>query len=130
MADKDNILAIDLGAKKSGLALMTEGFILGKGTIGGFDEWTRLVGELKDFIEKNNVNSLVVGIPYSRSGERARKYQELIRHLDNELDLPIESIDETLTSHEASRRSSGGKLDNDDEEAAKIILEDYVNSRT
>ena len=132
MADKENILAIDLGAKKTGLALATEGFVLGKGKISGFDNWQSLVGELRDVIKKNDVNYLVVGIPYSRSGERARRYRGLTRRLYRQLRLPVATIDETLTSFEAARRdqSRGTKGGDDDEAAAKIILEEYINARS
>ncbi len=124
MSSRDKILALDLGANKTGLALATEGFVVGRGVIGGYNDLTKLFSDLAEVIKKEGeVGKIVIGIPRSKSGEREKAYRTYINALNKEFGLAIETVDETLTSREARARGARAQ---DDEEAAKIILEDYL----
>lgn len=117
------LLALDLGQKKTGLALADEGFVVGRGVISGWGEWTKFLDDLGRVLERDKISGLVVGIPKSPSGDAEREYRQMIDKIKNKFHLPVEEIDETLTSYAARQRVGH---DRDDEEAAKIILEDYL----
>lgn len=119
------ILALDLGTRRSGVAVAQESFIFGRGTISGWENWQLFIDELKGTIAKENIKKIVVGIPHSVSDEAAEKVRNIIGKIKKEIDINIEEIDETLTSKEAQRRAGTNRGD-DNEEAAKIILEDYL----
>jgi len=120
------ILGLDLGTRRSGMAIAEEDFIFGRGTISGWENWQLFIDELKGAIAKENIKKIVVGIPHSASGEAAQKAREVVDRIKKEIgDITIDEIDETLTSKEAQRRAGTNRGD-DNEEAAKIILEDYL----
>lgn len=120
------ILALDLGSRRTGVAVAQENFIFGRGTICGWEEWERFTRELEEQITKEKINKIVVGIPHSVSGDAAKRVRNIIDKIKKEFDnIKIEEIDETLTSKEAQRRAGYNQGD-DNEEAAKIILEDYL----
>ncbi|HOE74491.1 MAG TPA: Holliday junction resolvase RuvX [bacterium] len=122
------ILALDLGEKRTGLALLKEGFILGAGVIAGYQNLEKMFTQLAGVIKKENVTRAVYGLPCSKSGEQEKKYKAIAQQISQRYQLPLEGVNETLTTVEAQRR--GGKQCDDNEEAAKIILEDYLNSLT
>jgi putative transcription antitermination factor YqgF len=121
------ILALDLGEKRTGLALLNEEFIVGAGTIGGYGNLQKMLAELDGVLKKEGVTQIVYGLPFSKSGEQGEKYKAIASAIGKRFKLPMASIDETLTTVEAQRRN--GKEHEDNEEAAKIILEDYLNQR-
>lgn len=124
MNSPGKILALDLGAKKTGLALAEEGFVVGRGVVGGYEDMTVLVADLEKVIgRESTVVKLVVGVPRSKSGDREKAYRGYISVLKKETGLPVETADETLTSFDARARGARAQ---DDEQAAKIILEDYL----
>lgn len=128
------ILAIDLGEKKTGLAMWQEGFVVGAGTIAGIASGEKFLDELKAIIKKEEISKLVVGVPHSKSGQAAKNARTTIESIKKATKLPIKEVDETLTSKAAQERLGGkharlaGRRE-DDEEAAKIILEDYLNQK-
>jgi putative transcription antitermination factor YqgF len=125
MAQNLKLLALDLGQKKTGLALAEEGFVIGRGVISGWGEWDKLVGDLGKILKEEKIDSLVVGVPKSPSGDAEAEYRLMIGKIKDKFHLKVEEIDETLTSHAARQRVGH---DGDDEEAAKIILEDYLEA--
>ena len=66
------------------------------------------------------VRSRGLGDVYKRQ-EQGEKYKAIASAIGKRFKLPMASIDETLTTVEAQRRN--GKEHEDNEEAAKIILE-------
>jgi len=120
------ILALDLGSRRTGLAMAQESFVLGRGTVAGWDGWEKMIAALHEIVDQEKPKILVAGVPHSVSGEAAEHIRKLIQLLQKELKLPIKEVDETLTSVEARQRFSKNLAVDDDEEAAKIILEDYL----
>ena len=123
MLSRGIILALDLGAKQTGLALFKEGFVVGRGVVGGWLEWQQLSAELERVIAEEQVTRLVIGVPNSPSGDQARQYETYIAAIKKKFALPVATVDETLTS--VAAREQGASTD-DHEAAAKIILEDYL----
>lgn len=120
------ILALDLGAKKTGLAIAQEGFIFGRGIACGWNHLDELAGTIKGVINIDKIDKIIAGVPKSQSGEAADKVKKVIGDLQELIILEIEEVDETLTSKAAQERIGGNGKYDDDEEAAKIILEDYL----
>lgn len=93
--------------------------------------------QLKVIIEKNEVDTLVVGIPFNMSGEDTKqtvKVREFVLFIENIISLPIHLIDERLTSKEAEKTmhtlniKTGHNKGTIDKIAASIILQEYLDS--
>lgn len=131
------LLSLDLGNRRIGLGM--------GGTPGvpavpiGYIERRSLKEDLARVLamaEERGVSALVVGIPYSLSGEageQARLAQGFVRELRKRTDLPVYTVDERFTSQEAEGllRESGvqpsrrkGEVD---ALAAVLILERFLS---
>ncbi len=93
--------------------------------------------QLKVIIEQNEVDTLVVGIPFNMSGEDTKqtvKVREFVLFTENTINLPIHLIDERLTSKEAEKTmhtlniKTGHNKGTIDKIAASIILQEYLDS--
>ena len=100
--------------------------------------FARDIDQLQNWVAQRQVQVLVVGLPYTMSGElgiQARRTQKLARRIATVLQLPLEYVDERLTSIEAeSRLRSRGIRPSDkrgsvDREAAAIILQQWLDQR-
>ena len=124
-----NILGIDYGAKRIGLAWVDTalGVVLPFGVIGNQKSEIRNQ-KLIDLILKQKIESIVIGLPLGLDGKenentkRVRAFAaELKSHIDDKIE--IEFMDERFTTHEAARAGGGVSVD---ERAAMLILETYV----
>ena len=127
-------LGFDFGTHKIGIAvgqtvtgtanpLTTLSYIKSKPDWDGIE---RIINEWKPDI-------LVVGLPYQmddQEAELAKRAKRFARQLEGRYKLPVEMIDERLTSREAMNRL-GKKTAKDvtlvDSMAAKLILETWLN---
>ena len=89
-------------------------------------------------IKARNIKTLVVGLPYQMDGtlgKQAKATQKFARKLSKHTELPIEYVDERLTSVEAETQlKAKKKYDRNnkglvDQIAAKIILQQWLDSR-
>ena len=130
------ILALDIVEKRIGLAMSDELKIIASPykTI----ERKTALENIEDIIKKENVESLVLGLPYLENGElgsQADDIGEFAKELNERIAIKIEFENELLSSKEAKNRYHNmnkktyekGKID---EMAATIILEDYLSRRT
>lgn len=110
------ILGIDYGLKNIGLAIS-------EGTLAEPYSTVYSVREIKNIAAKLGITKVVVGISEGKSKDRAIGFG---KKLKNMLGLPIEFVDETLTSHEAGLPAGrqGGK---NHSKAAAIILQRYLD---
>lgn len=103
------ILGIDYGPKNIGLAI-SEGYIAQPlKVIHDVADLNKIVADLK--IEK-----IIIGISEGKSLDIAKEFG---RKLQTVLRLPVEFVDETLTSHEAGDKQHA--------KAAAIILQRYLD---
>ena len=132
-------LGLDLGAKRIGVAGCDRTGLIATGLTTlhrtNFESLTRPLSEL---IESREVEVLVVGLPYKMDGEvgsQAKKIQKLARRLSKALDIPIEFMDERLTSFAAEQMLIGEQrsLEHNkaliDRKAAAIILQQWLDER-
>lgn len=135
------ILSIDYGRKRTGLAVTDPLEIIASGLTTvpthELEKW------LMDYILKEGVVRVLVGLPRRMSGELSESWQYIepfLNRLHKLLpDLPIELVDERFTSKLASqtillsgvgkqrRREDKGMID---EVSATIILQQWMDNRS
>jgi putative Holliday junction resolvase len=134
--DRGRVLALDLGAKRVGVALSDE-MRLTVRTLKALrgTNWKQLVKALSELCVEFDVRQVVLGLPLrldGSEGDAAEAVRRVARKLELSLHLPVVFQDERLTSKAAEtalRREGLGErevLANADSEAAAIILRDYL----
>lgn len=135
----DRILAIDLGARRIGLAVSDE---LGW-TAHGLPTRERVgpkkdIARLREIIAEYNVRKLIVGLPRNMNGSlgpQANLVLEFIEQLKNKLKIDVIPWDERLTTQAAERvlieadMSRAKRRKKVDQVAAVLILQGYLDSR-
>lgn len=127
----DNILALDIGEKRIGVAVAGAVAKLPHphGVIGS----EGAVESIKSLIEEESIGTVIIGLPRGLDGQDT-KQTHLVRQFANglarEIRIPVHLQDEALTSHQAeaelrSRKKNFQKGDID-ALAATIILHDYL----
>lgn len=142
------ILAIDYGRKRLGLALSDESGV----TTRPFATWTRTnrrrdLARLRELTRQHRVRRIVVGLPLHLDGatsEMAEEAQAFAGRVQKHLAIPVDMMDERLSSWEAHetvsasaskirrRRGPSARASEKpslDEIAAAIILRDYLDRR-
>jgi putative Holliday junction resolvase len=142
------ILAIDYGKKRLGLALSDEFCVTSR----PYATWTRInrrrdLARLRELVRQQGVQRIVVGLPLHLDGtpsEMSEEAKSFAARVEKALGLPVEMMDERLSSWEAhqtvsnvssskrARRGSSGHTQKKkktplDEIAAAIILRDYLD---
>lgn len=132
-------LGLDIGRKRigvagcDGLGLMATGL-----TTIYRRSFPQLLAELQQIVRDRQITLLVVGLPYTLQGElghQAQQVQKLANRLGGILALPVEYVDERLTSHEAEQQlwAEGRSPRHDkglvDQRAAAIILQQWLDCR-
>lgn len=133
------ILGLDLGEVRIGLAIGDE-----TGTIAsGLGVYTRKsLGEdldyLKQLVERENIEKIVLGFPLNMDGSlgvKAQEAQEFKRRLEEALQIPVELFDERLSTQEAERVLLEADVSRRkrkrvrDQLAAVVILQGYLDRR-
>lgn len=120
-----NILAIDYGEKRIGLAWAdTElGFVLPYGRV----ETSKWQEKIPLVIREEKIDRVVVGLPIGLDGTQqlnTKRVQAFITELAEMVSVPVLSFDERFTSQAADRMGKTGA--SRDEKAAMVLLEGYV----
>lgn len=133
-----NILAIDYGKKRWGLAFCDElrvVFTLPAATQTSFSE---RLAYFRKIIKDRQVTHLLVGLPLTLEGGKSALTLEVERFITETLTplgLPITPIDETLSSFEAQSQIPKQKIKKGlqkrdgtvDSKAAALLLEDFLS---
>jgi len=91
----------------------------------------------QELVIEREAEILIVGLPYSQDGslrEQGQKIKKYGQRLANALNLPLEYVDEKLTSIEAEEQLKNQKRFNSrdkgmiDQVAAQIILQSWLDS--
>jgi putative Holliday junction resolvase len=136
---KISALGLDVGSKRIGVAGCDGTGLIASGlTTIERTSFDRDVVQLRELVEQRQVQVLVVGLPYSMDGTlgfQARKVQKFAARLAEALQLPVEYMDERLTSFEAEellkaeKRSPSRNKALIDRKAAAIILQQWLDDR-
>ncbi len=132
-------LALDVGSKRIGVAGCDGTGLIAMGIMTidrtSFEQDLEIMRQL---IADRAVSILVVGLPYTLAGElgaQARQVQKFARRVAKAVELPVEYVDERLTSVTAEQLMiAAGKSPRDDKgmidrKAAALILQDWLNQR-
>lgn len=137
--ERISALGLDVGSKRIGVAGCDGTGLIASGLTTVFrSSFDQTVAELRQFVEARQVQVLVVGLPYSMNGElgfQARQVQKFSARLSSALGLPVEYVDERLTSVQAEQllvaqnRSPSRNKALIDRAAAALILQQWLDDR-
>ncbi|HLO52240.1 MAG TPA: Holliday junction resolvase RuvX [Kamptonema sp.] len=132
-------LGLDIGQKRIGVAgcdgtgLIATG--LGTLTRSSFE---RDVAQLRELVQERDVQVLVAGLPYTMNGTlgfQARQVQKYASRVASALSLPLEYVDERLTSVQAEHLLLAENISPSrnkaliDRKAAALILQQWLDER-
>lgn len=137
--DRPRLLGIDYGTKRVGIAVSDPARRLAVpwGTVRRRDDRS-LVRQLVALAERENAGGFVVGEPRLLDGTRgdaARRVRRFADRLKETSGLPVELVDESLTSVEAEERLQRAGIDpaadpeRIDAVAAQILLQEALDRR-
>ena len=137
------ILALDVGDRRVGLAISDPTGLLAS-PFGAVERGESDIAEIIGAAEREDVSEIVVGLPLTLMGEgraQAGKVRAFIRDLRAETSIPVKTLDERLSTVQASRlltdAGSGGsrharrdrRSGRIDAAAAAVILQAYLDSQ-
>lgn len=139
MGDRVAALGLDVGRKRVGVAGCDGTGLIATGiTTIARTSFARDIEQLRAIVEEREITLLVVGLPYSMSGNlgsQAKEVQKFTKRVATALNLPVEYVDERLTSVEAEMQLKAQKRFSTynkgmiDKQAAKIILQQWLDER-
>ena len=135
MSSPRRILAIDFGDRRTGLAATdwTGTIVVPLAPIVADDDAT-VARQIAALVRERDTELVVVGLPLSRDGTegpRAQRTQSFVAVLSKQIGIPIETIDESLSTDEAHQRlkalglKAAQRKKLADSVAALVILERY-----
>ncbi|MCK8825089.1 Holliday junction resolvase RuvX [Fuchsiella alkaliacetigena] len=132
-------LGLDLGEQRIGVAVSDAlGWTAQGERVIENTSWEQVVAELKSIIVEKEVGKVVVGLPKNMNGSlgpRAEKTLEFVARLKEELELPVITWDERLSTLAAQRTLLAADVSRKkrkqviDKMAAVIILQNYLDSQ-
>jgi len=130
------LLGIDYGEKYIGIAVTDELSIAAHPLTTVICDKTEF-DRIKELIKKHEVNKIIIGLPKNMDGSSGQSVDRVLVFADElkkvMCDVPIEFIDERLTTREAEERLIGlgvsrkKKKSKINQLSACIILESYLN---
>jgi putative holliday junction resolvase len=135
---KISALGLDIGNKRIGVAGCDKlGLFATALTTVNRASFQEDVTIFQEIVKEREATLLVVGLPYFMDGtlgKQAQKVQKYAQRLAKALDLPLEYMDEKLTSVAAQEQLKSQKRFNSrdkgiiDQVAAQIILQNWLDS--
>ncbi len=140
MSSRISALGLDIGRKRIGVAGCDGTGLIATGlTTIERQSFTSDVEQLQQLVQERMAQILIVGLPYTMKGElgfQAKQVQKLASKLAQVLNLPMEYVDERLTSVEAEQLINLEKKSTQyiekgliDRKAAAIILQRWLDLR-
>lgn len=137
--DRIAVLGLDIGLKRVGVAGCDGlGLLARELTTVHRTSFVNDVEAFRQLVKEREATLLVAGIPYTMNGEIGFQAKQVIKYakrLSKALNLPLEFVDERLTSLEAeeqlrdSKRYSSYDKGSIDRRAAAIILQQWLDAR-
>ncbi|WP_041918918.1 Holliday junction resolvase RuvX [Gloeocapsa sp. PCC 7428] len=132
-------LGLDIGRKRIGVAGCDGTGLIASGlTTIERKSFDLDLAQLKSLVQERRVQVLVVGLPYSMDGslgKQAQEIQKLASRYAQALQLPLEYIDERLTSFQAEQLLQAQNISPSrnkgliDRKAAALILQQWLDER-
>tara|TARA_B100000315_G_C14269734_1_gene448098 strand:- start:21 stop:434 length:414 start_codon:yes stop_codon:yes gene_type:complete len=134
------VLGLDYGERRIGLALSDPlGIIARPLAIIDRKETKDYISRISEIISEKKITSIVVGLPLTLKGHNSKQTEIVLAFIDqlqSELQIPILSIDERLSSMAAKKSlqiqsvKTGHEKGRVDETAAAIFLQEYLDSKS
>jgi len=131
------ILAIDHGTKRMGVAISDElRMIVQPLEFIPAEPFAKFLDRLKEILREKQVELILVGMPRNMDGSygpAALKVQEFVAVLKEAIAIPIQTLDERLTSVQAHRFLTEAEVrgrqrkEKVDKSAAAILLQSYLD---
>jgi RNase H-fold protein (predicted Holliday junction resolvase) len=131
------LLSLDLGLKRTGIAISENGLIAKPLTVVKNEppHFHRAIQEIVKIIQTNEIQTLIIGIPYGENEEdttQSIKYQHLSTLIieglkQKQLTPEVDFLNECHTSQDAQLLFPDIPVD---AAAATIILQDYIDQNT
>ena len=135
----NRILGVDYGERRIGLALSDPLQIIAKPlTIIDRVKISDYIPLISNIVSEKNITSIVVGLPLTLKGKYSKQTKivmAFVEQLKLELEIPINCIDERLSSVTAEKLlqmqsiKTGHNKGLVDETSAAIILQEYLDSQ-
>lgn len=132
-------LGLDVGKRRIGVAGCDRTGLIATGlTTIERKSFDHVLAQLQELVEQRQVEVLVVGMPYSMNGEvgtQARHVQKFATAIARHLNIPVEYMDERLTSFQAEQMLIAEKISPSrnkgliDRKAASLILQQWLDER-
>lgn len=132
-------LGLDVGRKRIGVAGCDGTGLIATGiTTIAHKSFAQTVAELQQIVKERRVQVLVVGLPYSMNGTigfQAKQTRKFAKALAGALNLPLEFVDERLTSYQAEQLLHAENISPSrnkgliDRKAASLILQQWLDER-
>ncbi|MEF8850671.1 MAG: Holliday junction resolvase RuvX [Candidatus Bipolaricaulota bacterium] len=134
---KDKVLGLDWGSKRIGVAISDADrtVALGRETYRR-ENLEADIQYIQKLVSEEGVGLIVLGMPYHMDGgegELAEAVKDFREALEGETSVPVETVDERLTSSEAERVMLESDLSREDRKrhrdklAATLILQRYLD---
>lgn len=121
-----NVLGLDYGEKHIGVAF-SEGIFAQALTSFSTKEATL---RIKKLCQERRVDLIVIGLPEGRLSKKVKQYGQA---LVSQLKIPVQYIDETLTSQSSSKLlynyTSKKRRDKEHSVAAALILQSFIDKK-
>lgn len=137
--ERISALGLDIGKKRIGVAGCDGTGLIATGlTTIERRSVQQDIEQLRQLVQERQVQILVVGLPYTMSGSlgfQAKQVQKYAQRLSKALQLPVEYVDERLTSVQAEQllqaenRAPSRYKALIDRKAAAIILQQWLDDR-
>lgn len=127
------VLGIDWGERRIGLAISPDGQWAFPWKILDVRGFAHAMQSLQEVVDSEKIERVVLGLPVGMDGKdspQTSRVREVAADLQNVLGLPVELLDERLTSVEATkRRQDAEKRGAVDADAAVLILQAYLQRK-
>jgi putative Holliday junction resolvase len=132
-------LGLDIGKKRIGVAGCDGTGLIASGlTTIERRSMQQVLQQLQQIVQERQVQVLVVGLPYTMAGQlgfQARQVQKTANILAQALQLPVEYVDERLTSFQAEQLMLAANISPSrnkglvDRKAAALILQQWLDEQ-
>jgi putative holliday junction resolvase len=132
-------LGLDVGKKRIGVAGCDGTGLIATGlTTIERKSFAQVLEQLQQIVRDRQVQVLVVGLPYSMDGSlgfQANQVQKFAKSISTALQLPLEYVDERLTSFQAEQLLQSENISPSrnkgliDRKAAALILQQWLDER-
>lgn len=138
-SDRISALGLDVGKKRIGVAGCDGTGLIATGLMTiERRSFQQDVEQIQQWVHERQVQVLVIGLPYNMDGSlgfQAKQVQKFANRLSKVLQLPIEYVDERLTSIQAEQLLQAENREPSrhkgliDRKAAAIILQQWLDDR-